>query len=581
VLTSLLALRSREDRSGVMPTVLRITALASGALALLALVGSTQAAQSIRTRPRPPVGLPAPPAPLTESQIEALGKANPEGQVIVSVTPHAAGALLRQHGARPLSERFGNWTVSTRRAVALIRVLQNRRLLRRAYVDRLLHLRFPGLLGTAADPLLPFEWWRAAIRADGLSPPASPGVPVVVIDDGIDQTHPEYLQRQSSFALNGQQTNPPDDSHGTAVASVVGAPENGVGVSGLYPAALLGTWDLGGMACSDALAGLAAASSLPGAGVINTSWGFSDYRACPDLYDAVMRAFGTGKLVVAASGNEGEMGSPPSYPGAFPHVLTIAATDRSNQVASFSSRGPGVDLAAPGVDIPVAVPTWESPSGYASWSGTSFASPIVAAAASWIWTLRGASADVTQIALLLRQAGSGGEHNDDTGFGVLDMVRATSLLSQRPFIAVDPTEPNDDIYQVVAGGLFPTSAPPVTTPSRPSARFYALTDRYEDSTDIYRAWIPPRRKLAVQISEMTGRNLDISLFDSTAKTVFGDNPRGYIGGSFKLGGQTDRATVMNRGIRGKYVYICVFDPGRPGHHFAITGKYRLRVQTLR
>jgi hypothetical protein len=80
---------------------------------------------------------------------------------------------------------------------------------------------------------------------------------------------------------------------------------------------------------------------------------------------------------------------------------------------------------------------------------------------------------------------------------------------------------------------------------------------------------------------MTGRNLDISLFDSTAKTVFGDNPRGYIGGSFKLGGLTDRTTVMNRGIRGRYVYICVFDPGHLSHHFAITGKYRLRVQTLR
>jgi subtilase family protein len=560
----------------------RVTTFVAAALSLLTLAGSTQAAEQTRTRPRPPVGLPRQPASLTESQIEGLGKASPETQVIVSVAPGSAHKLLTEGGARPLSERFGNWVVSTTRAVRLVRALQDRGLLRRAYLDARLRLRFPALVRTAADPLWPYEWWIPAIRADGLTPPAFPGVPVVVIDDGVDTTQPEFAQRPSLFTLNAQQTNPPDDSHGTAVASVVGAPTNGSGVSGLYPSASLGTWDLGGMMCSDALAGLAAASNPSGAGVINTSWGFFDFsKSCPDLYDAVMRAFGSGKLIVAAAGNDREQGSPPIYPGAFPHVLTIAATDRSNQVAGFSSRGPSIDLAAPGVDIPVAVPTWESPFGYEQWSGTSFSSPIVAAAASWLWTLRGSSSDVTQIAALLRRAGSGFEHNDDTGFGLLDMTRAMSLLSQPPPVAADPTEPNDDIYQIVGGGLFSNSTPSLTSPRKSSARFYALMDPYEDPVDVYRAWIPPRRTLAVQISEMWGRNFDLAIFNSTATTVFGDNPRGYIGGSYRLGGLTDRVTVANRGLRGKYVFICAFDPGDSNPHHLPTTRYRLRVQTLR
>ncbi|MGZ4316212.1 MAG: S8 family peptidase [Gaiellaceae bacterium] len=342
----------------------------------------------------------------------------------------------------------------------------------------------------AADPLVPSEWWRAAVHVDTLTPPG-PGVPVSLVDSGVEFGHPEFAGDPNLIALNNQEPAPIGGVHGTAVASVVGAPVNGIGLVGIYPTAAIRSYDasLGDgtrLPSADIAAGILAAARA-GRSVINLSLGSSQ----PDsaISAAVAEAVSLGSLVVAASGNSGEDGSPPSYPADNAHVLTVAATDQSDEPASFSTQSPYVDLAAPGVDIPVATAL---DNGYAPESGTSFSSPIVAGAAAWLWTVR-PDLDASQVAEILRRSArdvSTPGYDTATGYGILDMTAALAA----PTPLRDSAEPNDD-----AG-----SSATVTTRTRPSGRTNGRVAAYEDPRDVLRVWLPAKKRLTVTASSNSG-----------------------------------------------------------------------------
>ena len=85
-----------------------------------------------------------------------------------------------------------------------------------------------------------------------------------MIDSGVDLSHEEFAGRPNTIALNTQtfDANQDEDFHGTATASVVGAPVNGKGIVGIYPQAKLQLWDAspaGQLTVGDEIAGLAAA----------------------------------------------------------------------------------------------------------------------------------------------------------------------------------------------------------------------------------------------------------------------------------------------------------------------------------
>jgi subtilisin family serine protease len=350
----------------------------------------------------------------------------------------------------------------------------------------------------ATDPLQAQEWWLAAVGADQTTPPG-PGVPLTIVDAGTDPGHPEFIGRPNTVFLNSQTVTGPGEFHGTFVASIAAAPANGVGIVGVYPDATLQLFDASPVPDQirddEAIAGIQeAAQTCPG--VISLSFG--GVETDPVLEDAILTAYHNGCLIVAAAGNGGLIGNPTTYPAAWPHVLTVAATDNSSQVTTFSTAGPTVDLAAPGLDIIGAVPLAYDPSGYEEGNGTSYAAPIVAAAAAWIWTVR-PTLTVTQLADVLRQSardiGAPG-FDSSAGWGLLDIPAALAA----PTPSSDTGEPNDDVDQVKPRRLFEAGEPPLTSSVKASVRSAGSLDQAEDPRDVYRIWVPANKTVRVSAS---------------------------------------------------------------------------------
>jgi hypothetical protein len=476
-----------------------------------------------------------------------------------------ATAALRRAGGVRISRSLPVWRVASRsalRVAPLAEVVEPDR-----FIATATHF-------SSGDPLVPTQWWITPIGAGTVEPPG-PGKPVTVVDTGVDLSHPEFAGRPSTIALNVQSVVGQAEDHGTAVASTIGAPPNAQGIVGVYPQAALQIWDASpngpGISVSGVVAGIDTALRR-GTGVINLSLG-STFRD-PLLEAMVTIAFGTGSLVVAASGNDRSHGSPLEYPASFPHVLTVGAIDQSGRPASFSSGSPYVDLAAPGQAIPVAVP----PSTYSSFSGTSFATPLTAGAAAWVWTAR-PTLGVTQLFDLMRSSVQDIEtpgFDPYTGFGRLDIPRA---LTAAPLPA-DPNEPNDDIDHIKPKRLFREGDLPLNSPRRLRATLRARLDFGEDQRDVYRVWVAGRRVTAITISPTA--DVDAALWGPRTATVFeggGPRRRDLKALSEKPGARRETVRVRNTARRGAYYYVEAYLGGSPPVRRVGAVSYKLTVST--
>ncbi len=424
----------------------------------------------------------------------------------------------------------------------------------------------------STDPLCSQEWWWGAVHAFNWTPPG-PGVPVTMIDSGTDLTHEEFSARPDTTALNTQTVTPVnlDEQHGTATSSVVGAPANTVGLVGIYPLAKLQLWDAspgGVLTVGDEIAGLSAAVAH-GPGVINLSLGGTE--RLPIEEHAILSAFASGSLIVAAAGNSGDEGDPPIYPAGFAHVLTIGATDESGGVTSFSSSSPKMDLVAPGQDIPVAIPTAFNSSGYAVFDGTSFSAPLTSGAAAGVWTLNPTLTN-TQLFDIMRHSASGSGWSRTRGYGALDVAAAVARKAPAP----DQQEPNEDVFLVKPGGLSRAGHPALTSPARKRATIAARLARGDDSEDVYRAYLPARGKLVVNVR--TNANVDLEVWGRRTRTVFergAGAKRDLLGLSAHAGARPERVVVAGRGAA-QYVYVDVFLGKKPRE-----AGYKLSLSTAR
>ena len=484
----------------------------------------------------------------------ATGSAQ-ERATVVQLTAAAAcreSAALAAAGAEPVDARLRLWRLAPQVAANVVPALRARDAL--VFAQRERTYRAAATTDTP-DPLQGEQWWLSQIGIDGLTPPG-PGVPITIVDSGLDVSHPEFAGRPDTETLNAQEPAGIGGEHGTSVASVIGAPQNGVGVVGIYPRALLRSWDAakgdGTQLESTEIAGGILAAARAGKSVINLSLG-SDASDLP-IQLAVDEAVASGSLVVAASGNDGDRGSPLGYPAAYPHVLTVAATDKTGNVAPFSSRSRYVDLAAPGTDIVVASALGKS---WRPASGTSFSSPMVAAAAAWVWTVR-PTLTAGQVAEIMRRSARDlppTGRDLASGFGMLNVGAALAL----PTPVADPYEPNDDIDQVSpSGDRYVARVQPLTTTSRRTTRVVGRVDAYEDPRDVYRVWLPAGHRFASTLT--TSSDGDLALYSSSAPSVVGRfATTGRLAVASTRG--TNERLVYANGKRGRWAYIVVRLPG--------------------
>ena len=242
----------------------------------------------------------------------------------------------------------------------------------------------PDILVQALDGELDNSWGVKQIGA-GLVHDANnkgAGIKVAIIDSGIDYNHPDLNSNYlGGYDFVNTDTDPMDDNgHGTHVAGTIAALDDGMGVVGVAPEANLYALKVlnssGSGSYSDIIAALQWCVDN-GIQVTNNSYGSAE-----DSGISVKMAFDNayynyGIINVGAAGNSGNSsgsGDNMIYPAKYDSVIAVAATDKNNQRASWSSTGSDLEISAPGVAI---VSTWIG-GGYGVKSGTSMASPHVA-----------------------------------------------------------------------------------------------------------------------------------------------------------------------------------------------------------
>ena len=276
------------------------------------------------------------------------------------------------------------------------------------------------------DPLFNEQWALNNSGADGGAERAdldalkawettkgSDEVVVAVLDSGVDYTHvdlvsnmwarpanvPAYTDDElgtfndiNGYDATSEIRDPMDDNgHGTHCAGIIGAEgDNGEGIAGInwnvkiMPLKFLGRGGFG--STSDAIEAINYAIDRKKNGVnvrvISASWGSTSKSKA--LEDTIRAAGDAGILFVAAAGNDGsDNDRRPHYPSNYdlPNVISVAALDRTDHLASFSNYGvKTVHVAAPGKAI---VSTWLG-NDYREASGTSMATPYVSGVAALI-----------------------------------------------------------------------------------------------------------------------------------------------------------------------------------------------------
>ena len=288
------------------------------------------------------------------------------------------------------------------------------------------------------------------------------GAKVAVLDTGVDCGH-EDLAGGCVYGANFAGFAQPfdDHGHGTHVAGIIGARANGVGTIGVAPESTIyavKVLDGGGSGALSWVAGGIDWAVNNGMQVINMS--LSATVTSIALNDAVAAAQAAGVLVVSAAGNSGCCNTV-GYPAKLPGSMAVGAVDQFNIIAGFSSRGPEVDVSAPGVAVRAPVPTGTctlcDPSGYKLLNGTSMATPHVAGVGALLMS-RGRSAwqAWNLITGTARDAGATG-WDDGYGHGVVD---AWTAVNTEP--GEEPPPPPPPAEDLVAPSVVITNPPNMT-----------------------------------------------------------------------------------------------------------------------
>lgn len=234
----------------------------------------------------------------------------------------------------------------------------------------------PQILPWGVDRIDAEEVWR---RNEG------EGINVAIIDTGVDPDHPDLMANiEGKYSAIPPNVYTVDDryGHGTHVAGTIAAISNEIGVVGIGPK--IDLWivkaSAGGiLLLKDLLESYDFVINTwfdddPNNNIQVVSMSYGGGYSAPEA-EMLQKAWDIGIILVAAAGNEG---GAVIYPAALPFVIAVSAMNIDDQITGWSNRGPEIDLAAPGSGI---TSTYLR-GGYATWSGTSMATPHVSASAA-------------------------------------------------------------------------------------------------------------------------------------------------------------------------------------------------------
>jgi hypothetical protein len=545
----------------------------SPALLLIALsvlpVGfaSTPAsAASVEGTPEAPLVLPGDPA---------AGAAGPVDQWIVAGKPgELARGVAAVHRAVPVEGPANTWLIESSLATAFAADLENHDLLLYAEPNLpVVDLSYPQ------DRLADLQWWLPMIvDTQKTSPPrVTPSSPkLALIERSADPLHPDLAEaRLEDPAPIG----PEADLHGTIVAAIAGSPAEGKGIRGVWPGMKMRLFQQG-EDCASAT-GAVYRAARAGSPVINMSYGFPSDR-CFMHYQATEFAVQRGALPIAAAGNTFiDEANIPMRPATDPHVVSVSAVDEKSVVAGFATRNRQVDLTAPGVGL--TAPDIYLSEGlvvrdHAPANGTSFSTPMVSAAATW---LRQARSDLSarQIArLLTNSANDLGAKGWDTDYGA-GLLNINAAL-KAPAPPDDPREPNDDIGWI-NGSLLRNGGRPIVAPRlyRPGFETRELVratlSARDDPIDTYRMRIGGENTVIFRVDQLAG---DVAVQTFRLGTASVRNTARAFAASDRKAPLPEGIKIVNRSRKARDFYLAV----KPGSRQAgDSARYRVTVQLRR
>ncbi len=310
-----------------------------------------------------------------------------------------------------------------------------------------------------SDPAFTKQWqhdyigtryaWAAGFKGQDIK--------VAVIDTGIDASH-EDLSANTKDSKNfvagaaGTTYTKDNQTHGTHVAGIIAADDNGVGGIGIAPDATVSGYcvfpESEGANSSDVMRAIQAAADNK-YDIVNMSLGSPQYDA---NYEKIVKAaYEKGVAIFASSGNDDTNGY--NFPAAYTGTISVGAINENGTRASFSNYGNTVALSFPGVEIYSTAnkgytddygTTWDS---YGLMSGTSQASPAAAGTAAVILSARDDIRTKTgkaRVDALLSAMKSSTTKCSSSGMGA-----GTTYLPGVLKIATDMTAPETPVIEVI------------------------------------------------------------------------------------------------------------------------------------
>lgn len=546
--------------------VLSIAMIGMAAVAIAAPAAAPPAAVT----PQPPLELPAPEAG-SGAVVSGAGSSDSKASHwIVAGRPGAATRrAAKRAGAVPVVAETGIFRIRRSGANAFAASLKRAKRLVYAEPDVApVKQGYPSDLYADHQP-----WLNRIVNVSATTPPEvnefSPEL--ALIEESVDSLHPDLANARLAGALS---LSPKQDWHGTAVAAIAGSPGEMAGIRGVWPGMKMRLSPMG-VSCATATKAVIKAVRA-NSSVLNMSYGFPS-TTCYSHYVATEFAVSKGVLPIAAAGNTGDSGNVAMRPATDPHVISVSAVDANYNAASFATSNPGVDITAPGVDVfaPTVARSEDGKGidrGWGEISGTSFSTPMVAAAATWLRQAR-PDLDARQIGRALtasaKDLGAPGR-DPNTGEGLLNIESALTVTAP----PADPMEPNDDIAWL-DGSLLKKKAKFLYKSKRKGKRkasLQATLSRAKDPSDVYKVRIAPGRKVLITAAQYRS-DIRIEVLKSKATTITqpgsnvivrSDRPRGKIEG----------VKIRNLKPKAQTVYVSVTQSPRSYSEYS---RYRLTI----